>query len=569
MIVIKARSEAAKTFDELKVDAGKAGEEAGLAYKEGFKEGAGHLEEEIDSKEVGEKTGDDIGEQIKEHVSDKIAEVEDDPKIGESGRGIGDKLGTSMSDEVNTKLKEGIGKDLDDELQKKFNLFSSGGKSDESAPKIDYSDIDELQGRFDRFANGTFEKIKVDVDDESVKKVENKLKAVGGEVSQDWTGAFSSVFGGGNLKTGAIIAAVAAAAPLAGGLVSTAVGVALAGGPIGAGLIKAFNGAEVQKAFDVFKNNSNKIFTEFSDNFAPVEAKFFTSFSGMLTKLKPEISSLGKELGPAATQLSNGLLGGLKILIPDILSASKAAIPVLDQFSSDLPMILDAVGRFFKIIAGNSANTAAFWDDFAGGISLAIVDLAHLINGLTDLYFKLKNVALYMTEFFAAAFAKIIDDAAAAFGWIPGIGPKLKKAAAEANANLQSIARNIDAIHSREIEIRIKTVFTGVGSTAVGIAALLHKATGGIIGGSASGASPSGLTWVGENGPELISAPAGSRVYSNGDSNRMAGSGGSGSPIQVNFMLDGQMMASAMVDHQRRIVRSLYGGNVQAAYGKG
>jgi hypothetical protein len=40
-----------------------------------------------------------------------------------------------------------------------------------------------------------------------------------------------------------------------------------------------------------------------------------------------------------------------------------------------------------------------------------------------------------------------------------------------------------------------------------------------------------GLTWVGEQGPELVSLPTGSTVHSNGDSKRMAsdmGGGGGG-----------------------------------------
>lgn len=41
--------------------------------------------------------------------------------------------------------------------------------------------------------------------------------------------------------------------------------------------------------------------------------------------------------------------------------------------------------------------------------------------------------------------------------------------------------------------------------------------------GHASGGGASGLTWVGENGRELVNLPPGSQVYSNGQSERMAG----------------------------------------------
>lgn len=48
------------------------------------------------------------------------------------------------------------------------------------------------------------------------------------------------------------------------------------------------------------------------------------------------------------------------------------------------------------------------------------------------------------------------------------------------------------------------------------------KAAGGIVGMAASGGIRSNLTWVGEQGPELLDLPAGSRVWSNPDSQRMA-----------------------------------------------
>ncbi|CAM5434853.1 hypothetical protein SGLAM104S_09027 [Streptomyces glaucescens] len=44
------------------------------------------------------------------------------------------------------------------------------------------------------------------------------------------------------------------------------------------------------------------------------------------------------------------------------------------------------------------------------------------------------------------------------------------------------------------------------------------KASGGIVGAAASGGLRSNLTWVGEQGPELLDLPAGSRVWSNPDS---------------------------------------------------
>lgn len=95
-------------------------------------------------------------------------------------------------------------------------------------------------------------------------------------------------------------------------------------------------------------------------------------------------------------------------------------------------------------------------------------------------------------------------------------------------------------------------------------------ASGGIAG-AASGATSSGLTWVGERGPELMSLPPGTAVHSAGDSKRIAGSGmdAAGGPMIVQLHVDGHVIAQAMVDPQRKFVQQNFGGSVQAAYGVG
>lgn len=90
------------------------------------------------------------------------------------------------------------------------------------------------------------------------------------------------------------------------------------------------------------------------------------------------------------------------------------------------------------------------------------------------------------------------------------------------------------------------------------------------IKGAANGSTSSDLTWVGEQGPELVDLPPGSRVHSNPDSTRMAAAadGGGGGPITINLVVDGKVLAQAMMDPQREIVRTEYGGSAQQAWGR-
>jgi hypothetical protein len=132
-------------------------------------------------------------------------------------------------------------------------------------------------------------------------------------------------------------------------------------------------------------------------------------------------------------------------------------------------------------------------------------------------------------------------------------------------------------------------------------------ATGGIKGAAAAPIS-SGLTWVGEQGPELVKLPAGTAVHSAVDSKRIAftpghqigtipskstykmpgggtpayqtggggssgsyggGSSGSDGTITINLILDGKNLTMALIDPMRNFVRTTAGGSVQVAYGTG
>lgn len=90
------------------------------------------------------------------------------------------------------------------------------------------------------------------------------------------------------------------------------------------------------------------------------------------------------------------------------------------------------------------------------------------------------------------------------------------------------------------------------------------KAAGGIIGAAAGGGPRGGLTWVGEQGPELVRLPYGSMVHSNPDSRRMAAAGaGSGVPVVVNLSIGNRDFGQLWIDTGRKQVKA-YGG-LQAA----
>jgi hypothetical protein len=172
------------------------------------------------------------------------------------------------------------------------------------------------------------------------------------------------------------------------------------------------------------------------------------------------------------------------------------------------------------------------WIDNAASIGAALADLAAAFNFVADVS---RGMQLILDTVFKAILAMVFSWAsgllgamAIAFGWIPGLGPKLKQAAKEfeefrdrANAATEGIRKNFD------VTIRYRTI----GNTGIGLKGSEQQSTySSGIGGRAAGGMARGLKWVGERGRELIDMSQG-RVYSNATSERMAAqaSGGGGS----------------------------------------
>lgn len=91
------------------------------------------------------------------------------------------------------------------------------------------------------------------------------------------------------------------------------------------------------------------------------------------------------------------------------------------------------------------------------------------------------------------------------------------------------------------------------------------------IKGAADGGARSGLTLVGEHGPELAEISPGGRVWSNPDTQRMlAGAGGGNTgPILVQVVMDGRVLAEQLVEPTRAMVSRQAGGDAQQFWGQG
>ncbi|MFF7734267.1 hypothetical protein [Streptomyces sp. NPDC007984] len=93
-------------------------------------------------------------------------------------------------------------------------------------------------------------------------------------------------------------------------------------------------------------------------------------------------------------------------------------------------------------------------------------------------------------------------------------------------------------------------------------------ATGGVIGRAASGGIRGNLTMVGEQGPELVQLPSGSRVRSNPDSRRIAQRGGGGQFSQFVFKSSGRRVDDLLLEILREAIHQRGGDPVAILGGR-
>ena len=123
----------------------------------------------------------------------------------------------------------------------------------------------------------------------------------------------------------------------------------------------------------------------------------------------------------------------------------------------------------------------------------------------------------------------------------------------------------IDAMHGKIVYI---TEYYQMGGGSYAGSSAGRFAHGGIIGGAATGGPRGGMTWVGEQGPELVRLPGGSTVIPAGQSRTMAAEqGGGGGPLVLEVRSGGSRLDDLLVELLRDAIK-IRGGNVQTVLGR-
>lgn len=482
--------------------------------------------------------------------------------VDAAGRDVGDRMGNTISERITTRISDRL-RTVRDRVSSSSSSRSSSSSSSDS-------------GGFGRDREHV--RVDVDVDKKSfLERIGELGKEAGDKLGAGLQGGITSVFSGDvistAIKAGLISLGIVVIAPALGAAISAGVLLALGGGAIGAGVYSAIkNNPQIKAGFKTLADMAKDEFKSFGENFTGPVANFAENLLGVFRQIKPQVDDLGKSLGPVADQLGDGVIGFLQNILPSIIRGMKASEPLIKVLADKLPGIGDAMGRFFDHISQNAPEAATFLNDLLTALEYIIRLLGLFISGLTQMYIFARRVFTGLVTVVLDTAQTILDAAEIAFGWIPGLGPKVYKAnedfrhfADNVKKKLREIPRDVN------VKVRISVLGLSAANAALRTARLLASMASGGVAHAAEGGPRTGLTLVGEQGPELIDLAPGSTVHTAGDSRRMMA--GAAGPQRLDIRLTaGRTAERGLVAELVRVLRAEigdhYGGNVQLALGR-
>lgn len=602
VVRVTARNAVKEGFDLSKRDLKKFSEDAGEIFTYHFGQKIRKLGQQIQApltlagRDMGKSLSEGVSQHLTENIRTTIKEkITTDMKV--VGRDLGKTLGKSTSDSfddeltrqtqtITQRIKQKIRTIVSSDSDTKTRGSSSSSSSSKTHSGGLGNDIDDKGGLLTRFRN--FGK-------EAGQKMS---EGIGSSLSTFFSGDLISLL----VKVLAGSALAMALAPVIGAAFTTAVGLALGGGVLAVGIAAAVKDPRIQGAFSDLGKKAKSIFTEFGKPFRSPLADFLEKLVGFADRLAPKLQHIANLFAPVLDQLGTGFIGLLQNAMPGILKMVEASKPLFETLARHLPEIGKALGNFFGTIADQGDDANLFFSDLLHLVELTIIGLGKLIAAFTRAYSVVRDFAKAVVGTFKAIghaisatfndaktfvlrfvifaiewFHTLLSAAAKAFSWIPGIGGKLRSAEAGFRTFRDHVNAQLRGIHDRSVRIHINVTGIAVLRTGIALAHALQAMQGGRrhggIQGAAGGGPRSNLTWVGEQGPELVQLPPGSSVRTTGDSMRMmqGGGGQGGGREQVVRLVADHATERTVVGALFKMLRTeiaAQGGNVQVVLGR-
>lgn len=236
-------------------------------------------------------------------------------------------------------------------------------------------------------------------------------------------------------------------------------------------------------------------------------------FKGWLPTIKSVVKVLGDKFGPVISALVGWFRDDIA---PALAEVGRRLLPKLQSMFKSVG---ETIGKHKETFHDLGQILTKIVIPALGGIAGALIDIVG--PAFAGVMFLIKNVVIPAIDVFIRIwldlFDVIITGAAKAFGWIPGLGDKLRGAEERFDEFKDSVNATLDEIRDETVVVNIKTR----GEIPSGVS-VRQIADGRAHGGPIAAGRP---YLVGEEGPELITPTRSGFVHNARDTARM-GRGG-------------------------------------------
>lgn len=355
---------------------------------------------------------------------------------------------------------------------------------------------------------------------------------------------------------------------------------AVGGGVLVAGIKAASDSPQVRAAWKTFGDRAKAAFKDFGKPFEGPLARAADTFGDALERMAPTLKRMGESMAPVIDKLAPALAGMAEKSLPGIEKAMEAGKPLWDTLAEHAPKIGEAIDKFFSSIAEGGPGANKFLGDFLTLLESQITMLGKVIGTLAKIYGTAREVWIGVAGVFAegvkfilAVLGKIIGGAAAAFGWIPGLGPKLKAAAEKFEEFRKKANAELNKIKDKKVKITIEQHFKMFGKPGTEVGGIGGSGFKGLATGGPVKAGQPYL--VGEEGPELITpardgyvhdAQKTARMLTAARSTSAAGAAAGTARAVIELRSGGSRLDDLLLEILARAIR-VRGGNVQLVLG--
>lgn len=340
-------------------------------------------------------------------------------------------------------------------------------------------------------------------------------------------------------------------------------------------------GRKFAPAFQEALEEAAPYLTDFMDHLAKGMEDFgkiagepmMEGFNQLLTELGPQLESWFRSLGESFAHLGQ------------VVAENREEIALAMRIILELvPLAIDLVAwlaqqwsnmvRNIEAVTGQVQNLWGWvsrqWDML---IEVAAPNVVPITNRIMTLWGWVNRNWTRLVRFSAPGLAQVTGRVTSLWGWVNRNWTRFVRFSAPGIAGVLGRIQDLWNWVNRNWfkSIRFDVSVTGAVDLARRIAGL---ATGGVagvgrrIGTAATGGVRSNATLVGEQGPEIVELPTGSRVRSNPDTKRLLGGSRDGGPVVIRIEAGNSDLDRMLLKILRHAIR-VEGGNVQYVLGTG